>query len=126
MYMYHSVLVSVCLLRLYISVCLSASVYVCVSFCVCICLCVFCVCICLPLCVCVLFHLFFSEPVISFQLEPHGSKLAVIHGEPPTRISVSFYKINEKGNPPNKISELFKLYTCVEQYKFNRCTCIAK
>lgn len=49
-----------------------------------------------------------KEPVISFQLEPHGSKLAVIHGEPPTRISVSFYKINEKGNPPNKIKTLEK------------------
>ena len=44
------------------------------------------------------------EPVIDFSLEPNGSKLAIIHGEPPTRISVSFYKINEKGTPPAKLS----------------------
>ena len=46
-----------------------------------------------------------SEPVYSFALEPCGSRFGVIHGEPPTRISVSFYAINDKGNKLNKISE---------------------
>lgn len=47
------------------------------------------------------------EPVIDFSLEPNGNKLAIIHGEPPTRISVSFHKINEKGTPPTMISKWF-------------------
>jgi translation initiation factor 3 subunit B len=41
-----------------------------------------------------------KENVIDFSLEPNGNKLAIIHGEPPTRISVRFYKINDKGMPP--------------------------
>ena len=40
----------------------------------------------------------FAEPVVSFALEPTGSKFIVIHGEPPTRIMASFYNINDKGN----------------------------
>ncbi len=56
--------------------------------------------------------MFLIDPVIAFALEPHGNKLAIIHGEPPTRIAVTFYLINDKGNPPTIISEL--LYnTCI-------------
>ena len=42
--------------------------------------------------------MYFAEPVVSFALEPTGSKFIVIHGEPPTRIMASFYNINDKGN----------------------------
>ena len=45
------------------------------------------------------------EDVHSFALEPHGSKFGVVHGDPPTRISASFYAINSKGNKLTKISE---------------------
>ena len=44
------------------------------------------------------------ETVLMFALEPTGSKFAILHGDPPTRISVSFYRL-EKGAPVTKISE---------------------
>lgn len=53
-------------------------------------------------------HLFVcpcTEPVVSFALEPTGSKFIVIHGEPPTRIMASFYNINDKGNKVTLLSK---------------------
>ena len=47
----------------------------------------------------------FAEPVVSFALEPTGSKFIVIHGEPPTRIMASFYNINDKGNKVTLLSK---------------------
>ena len=47
----------------------------------------------------------FVEQILAFALEPHGSKFCVIHGEPPTRISASFYAIKDKGNKVVKIGE---------------------
>ena len=46
-----------------------------------------------------------TEPVVSFALEPTGSKFIVIHGEPPTRIMASFYNINDKGNKVTLLSK---------------------
>ncbi|XP_064406154.1 eukaryotic translation initiation factor 3 subunit B-like [Halichondria panicea] len=46
-----------------------------------------------------------KEPVVAFALEPQGSKLAVIHGEPPLRIHTTFYQIN-KGGKPTQIKTL--------------------
>ena len=48
----------------------------------------------------------YPETVIAFALEPHGKKLAVIHGEPPARINVSLYQIGDKGTKIATISEL--------------------
>ena len=48
--------------------------------------------------------IFTIETVLMFALEPTGSKFAILHGDPPTRISVSFYRL-EKGAPVTKISE---------------------
>ncbi len=49
--------------------------------------------------------IYFSEPVVSFALEPTGTKFIVIHGEPPTRIMASFYNINDKGNKVTLLSK---------------------
>ena len=56
-------------------------------------------------CTIIIYHLYFAEPVVSFALEPTGSKFIVIHGEPPTRIMASFYNINDKGNKVTLISK---------------------
>ena len=50
-------------------------------------------------------YVYFAEPVVSFALEPTGSKFIVIHGEPPTRIMASFYNINDKGNKVTLLSK---------------------
>ena len=50
--------------------------------------------------------IYIAEPILAFSLEPKGSKFAIIHGEPPIRISASFYKINDKGAAITKLSEL--------------------
>ena len=59
-----------------------------------------------------------SDPVVAFNLEPVGTKLAIIHGEPSTRISVSFYGINEKGNPPTNLSEFGPVLHCMHAYMY--------
>lgn len=46
------------------------------------------------------------EPVVAFALEPQGSKLAVIHGEPPLRIQTTFYQINDKGGKPTILRKI--------------------
>ncbi|XP_065899140.1 eukaryotic translation initiation factor 3 subunit B-like [Dysidea avara] len=38
-----------------------------------------------------------DQPILSFGLEPYGTKFAVLHGEPPGRISFSCYELSHKG-----------------------------
>ena len=59
-----------------------------------------------------LYHLIssFPDPVIALAMEPVGSKFAIIHGEPPTRISASFYKTGDKGAPATKISGFAEMH----------------
>ena len=57
--------------------------------------------------VCILCICKHPETVIAFSLEPQGSTFAVIHGEPPTRISVTFYKINDKDTKLSNIREYY-------------------
>jgi translation initiation factor 3 subunit B len=47
-----------------------------------------------------------KEPILAFALEPTGSNFAIIHGEPPIRVSASFYKINDKGAAITKLKTL--------------------
>lgn len=54
----------------------------------------------------IVLFLILLDPIIDFSLEPNGNKFAIIHGVPPTRISATVYKINEKGTPPSNLSML--------------------
>jgi len=55
-----------------------------------------------------------DQPILSFGLEPYGTKFAVLHGEPPGRISFSCYELSHKGagSSVSKISECVWVWVC--------------
>ena len=50
--------------------------------------------------------MFLDQAVLSFALEPYGSKFAVLHGEPPARISFSCYELSHKRESVYRISKI--------------------
>ena len=52
-----------------------------------------------------MYQLFVDQAVLSFALEPYGSKFAVLHGDPPGRISFSCYELSHKRESVYRISK---------------------
>lgn len=60
-----------------------------------------------------------DQAVLSFGLEPYGSKFAVLHGEPPGRISFSCYELSHKRESVYRISKLIYTMYCELHVKWN-------
>ena len=65
---------------------------------------------------CVAFQISLDQAVLSFGLEPYGSKFAVLHGEPPARISFSCYELSHKRESVYRISKFINFVIATGAY----------